>query len=202
MIAVHGAMKSTFNMIKTTVLGGLLFLIPLAVVLVVLGKLAGVMRVAAEPFDAVVPVDSVLGVVLANVLAVALIVVVCFVAGLIAMNRLGQRVTETVENGLLAAVPAYTFVKGFTDSVAETDEMSSTFIPILVKFDDHAMLAFETERTAEDHVVVYLPGSPNPWSGNVVYVEAERVSPLDISVPDAVKTVRMLGRGTAEREVA
>lgn len=194
-------MKSTFDMFKATVIGGLLFLVPVAMVIVVLGKVAGVMRMAAQPFDDVVPVDSVLGVVLANVIAIAVIVVICFVAGLIAMNRIGQRMTETVENGLLAAVPAYTFVKGFTDSVAETDEMSATFVPILVRFDDHSMLAFETERTADGTVVVYLPGAPNPWSGNVVYVEPERVTPVDIKVPDAIKTVRLLGRGTSERHV-
>lgn len=194
-------MKSAFEMFKTTVVGGLLFLVPLAMVLIVLSKLAGFMRVAAQPFDDVVPVDSAMGVILANVLAVSVIIVICFLAGLIAMNRLGKRVTETVENGLLSMVPAYTFVKGFTDSVAATDEMSETFIPILVRFDDHAMLAFETERTEQGHVCVFLPGCPNPWSGNVVYVPADRVTPVDLSVPDAIKTVRLLGRGTTEKHV-
>ncbi len=195
-------MRGAFQLFKTTVVGGLLFLVPLAVVLVVVGRVVGVMRTAARPFDDMIPVDSMLGVLLANFLAVVAIIVVCFLAGLFAVNRLGQRMTETVETGLLAAVPGYTFVKGFTDSLAETDEMARSFVPILVRFDDHAMVAFEVDRTARGNAVVFLPGAPNPWSGNVVYVEPDRVTKLDMTVPDAVKLVRTLGRGTKDRQIA
>ncbi len=194
-------MKSTFQMFKTTVVGGLLFLVPLAVVGVVVGKVVGVMRTAAQPFDDVVQVDSVLGVLLANLIAVVVVVVVCFLAGLIAVNRMGQKMSETVETGLLAAVPGYTFIKGFTDSMAQTDEMAQTFQPVLVQFDDYAQIAFEVERTEKGHAVIYLPGAPNPWSGSVVYVDAERVTQLDVTVPDAVKRIRTLGRGTEEAEL-
>ena len=44
--------------------------------------------------------------------------------------------------------------------------------------------------------MVYLPGAPNPWSGSVVYVTADRVERLDMSVSEAVKNIRTLGRGS------
>ena len=43
---------------------------------------------------------------------------------------------------------------------------------------------------------MYLPGAPNPWSGSVVFVSAERVTKLALSVTEALKMLRTLGRGS------
>ena len=48
------------------------------------------------------------------------------------------------------------------------------------------------------NVVVFLPGAPNPWSGSVVYVSEDRVEPLDMLPQDAIKNIRVLGRGSAK----
>jgi len=69
---------------------------------------------------------------------------------------------------------------------------------VIVKFDDNAQIAFEIERTERGNVVVYLPGSPNPWSGSVGYFEEDRVERLEMSVPDAINNIRHLGRGSAK----
>ncbi len=45
-------------------------------------------------------------------------------------------------------------------------------------------------------VVVYVPGAPDPWSGAVFVMTADRVEPLEASMPAAVKNIRALGRGT------
>lgn len=195
-------MKSAVQMIKATVLGGILFLVPVGVVVFLLGKLVGILRVAAEPFDGMLPVDSVMGVLVADVLALLLIFFVCFVAGLLAMHRLSGRLVDRLDSGLLSTVPAYAFIKGMTESFAKSDEMAQSFLPILVRFDDYSQIAFEVERTERGNVIVYLPGAPNPWSGGVVYVEPSRVTPLDTTVADAVKNIRTLGRDTEKFDVA
>lgn len=194
-------MKSTIQMFKATVIGGLLFLVPVAVLVWVLTEVVGFMRVAAKPFDALFPVDSVMGVLLADLIALALILVVCFLAGLLAMHRLSGNLVGRLDATLLSTVPAYAFVKGMTESLAKSDEMAQSFQPVLVRFDDYACVAFEVERTGKGTVVIYLPGAPNPWSGSVAYVDPERVTKLDMTVPDAVKNIRTLGRDTAARPI-
>jgi len=94
-------------------------------------------------------------------------------------------------------VPGYGFVKGFTDSIAQSDEESRGFKPVVARFDDNAQIAFEVERTPSGQVVLYLPGAPNPWGGSVVYVGADRVEPLDMSMPEAIRNIQHLGRGSA-----
>jgi len=107
-------------------------------------------------------------------------------------------VTATVDSALLNALPGYTFVKGFTDSMAQSDEAAKSFVPVIVRFDDYAQVAFEIERTTKGSVAIYLPGAPNPWSGSVVYVTDERVQSLDVSVPEAIKNIRTLGRDSSK----
>ena len=47
-------------------------------------------------------------------------------------------------------------------------------------------MAFETDRSVQGTVAIYLPGAPNPWSGNVVFVAANRVKNLSVSVTEAL----------------
>lgn len=190
-------MKKALGTIKTTALGGLLFLLPVAVLLYVLGKIAGIMRAAASPLDGVVPMETPLGVILVNALGVLVIFALCYLAGLLAARGFGRGVVQSVESTLVGAVPGYTLIKGVTESMARGDAMAESMKPVLACFDDNAQIAFEIDRTAAGNVVVYLPGAPNPWSGSVVYMTADRVHPLEISVGDAIKSIRSLGRGTA-----
>lgn len=192
-------MKHAIEVFKATVLGGVVFLIPLAVVLVVLAKIVGMMRAAARPFSAVVPVDSVGGVLLVNVLGVLVILFTCFVAGLVASRGLGKHAVSNLDATLMDVLPGYAFMKGFAESMAKSDALAESFSPVLVRFDDYTQAAFEVERSDEHgYVAIYLPGAPNPWSGSVVYVTPDRVRRLEISVAEAVKRIRTLGRGSEE----
>jgi uncharacterized membrane protein len=183
--------------IKTTILGGALFLVPFVIVIVVLGKAHQIMMVVAEPMSNWIPIDEVGGIALANVLALVAIVASCFLFGLMAKSVPAKKIYGTLDT-TLASIPGYAFVKGFADGISRTNEESKSFIPVIARFDDSAQISFEIERTAEGNVVVYLPGAPNPWSGSVVFLEPSRVQKLDMSVSEAVKSIQALGRGSAK----
>ena len=72
------------HFIKTTVIGGLLFLVPLVVLILILTEAAELMMMVAGPMADWVPIDSVGGMALANLIAAAVLVLVCFIAGLVA----------------------------------------------------------------------------------------------------------------------
>ncbi|MBT3194782.1 MAG: DUF502 domain-containing protein [Verrucomicrobia bacterium] len=190
-------MKSFAQFIKTTILGGLIFLVPLVVVTVVLAKAHEVMSKVAKPFSALIPLDTVGGVAIANLLAILAILLCCLIVGMLAKGDTAKRLLKSTEEKLLV-IPAYAFVKGVTDSLISSEEAAKAFIPVIVKFDDNAQMAFEIERSEEGNVVIYLPGSPNPWSGSMVYFKEDRVERLDMSVPDAINNIRHLGRGSAK----
>ena len=77
-------MSNRLDFFKNTVIGGLIFLVPIVVVIVVLGKAYKIMMVVAGPLDGLIPVDRVGGIALANLVAIVILVLCCYFAGLAA----------------------------------------------------------------------------------------------------------------------
>jgi uncharacterized membrane protein len=190
-------MAGKTGFIKSTVIGGILFLVPVAVITLVVGKLVGVIGHVTERITPILRVETVLGAFILNLIALVVVIALCFLAGLVAQRARAKRMRARLEEGLLTAVPGYSFVKGFADSMRQSDELAENFFPVVVRFDDYGQLAFEIERLKDGHVVVFLPGAPNPWSGSVTYFTPDRVTRVSMSVREAVKNIRMLGRGSA-----
>ena len=189
-------MNDNVDFIKATVIGGIFFLIPLAVVAILVGKLVHVMREVSGILLPLLPVDTHIGTFVLNLLAVLVILGFCFLAGLAAQRAHAKKIVAKLETTLLAALPGYAFIKGFGDNLRRSDEISESFIPVAVHFDDYSQLAFEIEREPHGKVALYLPSAPNPWSGTVVYVDPERVIRLSITLNEALKNIRMLGKGS------
>jgi uncharacterized membrane protein len=165
--------------VKTTVIGGIVFLVPFIVVIFILGKAFQFMRGIAQPVTAALPmIDTVGEIVLLDLLAAGLILVVCFLAGLAARAAAAGRLVKSLEARVLSRVPFYHFVKGMTESVVEA-ESDTTLRSVLVRLDDYSQLAFEVERLPGGDVVVFLPGAPNPWSGAVCVVAPVRESKMN-----------------------
>jgi len=194
-------MKNLIQLIKTTVLGGLVFLVPLVVAGFLVTKALLVLRQLAQPFGLMIPNDTPLGVLLINLLLFGVLLLLCFIAGLAAKSSLGLGIGDWLERNFLNSIPGYSFVKGITDSIADSHTTSGSFRPVLARFDDNAVLAFEVERGPKGGVVVYLPGAPNPWSGSLAHVESERIQALDLSMTEAIKLIQQLGRGSADLAV-
>ena len=190
-------MKSIVEVLKTTILGGVLFLIPVGVVVVVLAKVVQIMGTVAEPLGRFIPIERVGGIAVANLIVIVALVLICLVAGIVAKGDRAKRLVERLEATLVNMIPGYTFIKGMVDSVAQSDHLSENFIPVIATFDDNAQVAFEVDRK-DDYVVVYLPGAPNPWSGSVIYMKEERVKKLDVPVTEAIKGIQTLGTNAAK----
>lgn len=181
--------------VKTIVVGGLIFLVPFAVALLVLGKVYGIALRLAEPLDGLIPIEAVGGVALANILAWVIILLACFLAGIVATRTWGQKLYGKIDEWLLNLIPRYGFIKSMTESIG--GQLDSTLQPVLVRFDDLSQIAFEVERGPGDLVTVYLPGSPDPWSGSVAQVTSDRVDPLAADFATVVQSLRKIGRGSS-----
>lgn len=48
-----------------------------------------------------------------------------------------KRVRQRLEKSLLPFIPGYAFIKGFADNLRQTEEKSTSFVPVMVQFDDH-----------------------------------------------------------------
>lgn len=188
-------MKKFRKMIQTTFIGGFIFLIPLVVIVAVVGKAISIMQLVAVPLGEMIPVDSVAGVGIVPILTAVILVVPCLLAGMAARSSWGRKVYKKLDDTLLQVIPAYAWVKGMTSSISDEDA-KDVLKPVLIRFDDQSQLGFEVDRAVDGSVAVFLPGAPDPRSGAVSYVAADRVQPVDVGVHAITKICKNLGRNS------
>lgn len=182
--------------IKRTIIGGLLFLIPISLIVLILLKVFSFMLMIAKWIDQIIPINTVYGIATANILAVILVVIICFLFGLLATNKGVDKLKNTLESKVLMKIPGYLFIKAMTKHLETNKDKSSELDPVLVILDDNAQLGFLIEDPEKGLSTVFLPGSPNPWSGNVIYVEKARIKPLGITADEAIKHLEQVGRNS------
>ena len=181
--------------IRTTLIGGILFLIPLVMVVVVFGKAFQILKIVATPLGKLIPIESVAGFALVEVLTAVVMLLCCLMAGLVARSPWGRNVYGKIDTILLQLIPGYSWVKGVTCEISD-EEAEDTFKPVLVRLDDQYQLGFEVDRAAEGLVAVYLPSAPDPRSGALSYVTADRIQSVDVGFKAINMTCKKLGRGS------
>ena len=183
--------------LKTTLVGGVMFLVPVALVLLALKHAMGFAVRVAHPIAAQFPQVEIAGVALATLIAVLILLLIAFGAGLLARTPTGRRITHWFEESLLGGMPQYRMVKSMADGLTQV-ESGQGMQPALLRTDDGWQLAYRLEDLPGDWVAVFVPQAPTPMSGNVLYVPAQAVQPLDLTMPAAMKLVKSLGLGSAE----
>lgn len=183
--------------LKTTVIGGILFLVPVIFFIAVIGKALEITDEMATPLAAVLPVDSIGGLAVVRILAIVILVLICFVAGLAASTVIAKKLVGALEANVLSKLPAYELLKSKSQSILSPEDIEE-MIPVVARFDDSWQVAFEIERIEGGKVVIFVPGAPDPWSGKVSVVTADRITPLHLTIPDVAKMARRLGRGANE----
>jgi uncharacterized membrane protein len=180
------------NFARTTLVGGLLFLVPIVVLVAIGGKALGLVHKLSDPLAARFPVAAVHTPVL---LAGALLIVVCFVLGLVALSRPARLGVAWLETRILSKLPGYVFLKGAGESALGL-ETQAPYPLVLARIEEAWQFGFLIEQLEGGHLAVFVPDAPNPLSGSVFFMSPERVRRSDIPVAAALKCLRQLGAGS------
>lgn len=175
-------------------MGGIVFLLPLVVLGMLLAKLGSLLDRLAKPLARWLPLNRVSGVLVADIVLIVLMVVLCFLAGLLAHVSFANRIVKRAEAGVLWRIPGYGLLKGITDGL-DKSAATAAMVPVLIHFDDAAQLAFEVDQLADGRRVIYVPGAPDPRAGSVWVFEKDRVEPVPVTYLRAIAAFRALGRG-------
>jgi uncharacterized membrane protein len=190
-------MKALKEFIKTTIVGGIVFLVPLILMILVLrhamefaGKIAG-------PVAALFPEHRIAGVAVTTIIAALVLLLLSFLAGLFSRTGVGRKLARWLEDSLLGNLPQYRMVKTMAEGLAQVED-AQNLRPALVSIEGGWQLCYLLEEVRAGWVAVFLPQSPTPMSGTVMYMPAERVRPLDMPIGEAVLLVKRLGAGSAQ----
>ena len=94
---------------------------------------------------------------MANVLAIVLLLLICFSAGLLARLALARKAVDALEANVLARLPAYALLKTKTQSMLSPDDIEGMSVAV-VRFDDLWQIGFEIERIEGGKVARVLAG--------------------------------------------
>lgn len=194
-MAIGNQASRVWKFLRTTAIGGIFFLLPLTVVGMLLGQVVSVIWTASGAVSGYLPEESPLGYAMLFVSGLAIVVLICFAAGLIARRALGRKFTAATEKYLLMLFPRYAIFKEQLSGNIGGNEFHNAMQPVHLECIDHSRLAMEIERHG-DQVTLFVPGSPDPWSGSVIVASADKVTPLDANFGDAMATFEHLGRKT------
>lgn len=184
------------NFIKTTLIGGVLFLVPVIVLVVVVAEAVDLMMAVAEPVAAVLPVKTVGDIALVKIVAVVAVVLLCFLAGLVAQTRLARKLTKGIEAAILDRIPGYTMFRGMTSGL--DPERAAQFEPVTVARMGVQRIGFRVEQVDADRAAIYFPNAPNVWSGVLEIVPVSSVEPIDASVMEVIENIEKMGRGSRQ----
>jgi uncharacterized membrane protein len=182
--------------LKTTIIGGALFLLPVAIVLLVLNHALQLAGKVVRPISHNLHFDrAVTGISIATVLAVVLLIAISFAAGIVARTNAGRRISRWVESSFLGGLPQYQMVKSMGEGLAQI-EGAQDLKPVLISVDGGWQIGYLLEPLENGWVAVFVPQAPTPTAGSVMYLPANRIRPLDISMLQARSIVKHIGIGS------
>jgi uncharacterized membrane protein len=113
--------------------------------------------------------------------AFVLLLVICFVIGLMMRMKLVQRLGRWQEQHIFERVPGYTLLRAIIRQLTGNEEKNS-LQPAIVKLKDTLVPAFIAEKHDDGQFTVFVPSSPTPMAGAIYILPPERVYYVDVSL--------------------
>jgi len=184
--------KRIFRQLRTNVLTGFLLLMPLGATIFVVKWLLSF-------------IDNLIFKDLPDGVGILVVLTIAFFTGLLAKNYFGRIIIE-MGNSILSSIPLmnkiYLTIQQIIDSV--TGDKKKLFEQaVLIEYPkkDSYCIGFQTadtkgeiqEKIGEQVVSVFVPTTPNPTSGFLLYLPKSQIIKLNMNVETAIKTVMSAG---------
>ena len=190
------ALTRALEFTRTTVIGGALFLLPIFVVLVVLGRIFALMGGVTEPVVEAMGVKTFGGIAVGHLITILAIVLAAFLAGLFARTEMGQAALTWIREGVSKTVPQFSLIQDVARNVGSDDDVSEMPV-VLVPTDAGWNLGLLLEAEGEWHAV-FIPGAPQMSSGAVAYVHTDQIHRTDLTLKQLWVMMRARGKGSAQ----
>jgi uncharacterized membrane protein len=177
-------------------MGGVLFVLPLAFVMMLIEETVEVLSIVSVPMANLIPVESVGGVAMATIVALVMALLLCFLVGLIIRTRFGNNATEYIDKKFLSKIPGYGSFKSLSRQFAGA-EAEDAYIPAVITMgEDTYALGFIIEELDDGYCTVMVPGVPSPTSGMLRYLKKEKVRRLDVPISMVFEAITYWGEGS------
>lgn len=188
-------MKKILVALKNTLLRGIVFTVPILVLVIIFEKAFEKLQEIANPIADLLPYHSVFGIGKAYWAVLLILIFVGLCMGVIARLKVAMDSINWLEDNLLNRVPGYSFMKQMGESMIGADDTSSYKV-VLLDIENSWQLAYLVEEIDENMVAVYVPSVPSALDGDLFYVPKARIKQTSISYKDSIRILHSQGRGS------
>lgn len=188
-------MHALYRYLKTTILGGILVLLPLVGCAYLIGMTLKAVLEVISPINKLLPFQSAAGIAALDALAVLILVLTCFLLGLLVRTAGGRALGRWCEGLMLNQLPGYRLFRRLSRQVAgETEEALGA--PVLVRLGASRQFGFLIEESAAGEATVFVPWAPLLYLGTVHLVPLESVTRLSQPMPQVIDCISRFGIGS------
>ena len=192
-------MKRINEFFKTTLIGGFIVLLPVALLFAVFKGIFNFITKLIKPFTDLLVEHSDLMRFIADLIVLIIILSVCFIIGYIVKTSLGKWMYNAIEKNLLKKFPGYKLIKETVLQLLGSKSSPFSSVALVNIFENETRVtAFITEEHADGSFTVFVPTGPNPTSGNIYHVKSKYVTKTDANVEDTMKSIISCGAGSSK----
>lgn len=198
-------LKTFWNFIKSTIYSGIIFSIPLAIVLFLLLKVIKSIIEYTEPFVKSLGIQTIFGRFTMIIVVIVLIFFIFFLAGLLLKLRFARLIHNNVDLFALKYIPGYDKIISQSKMVIDEklnrkNNLYDSWQCYLIKTSQYWRLVFLINNKSEK-ITLFYPASPDPMSGNVRFIsrtDFESLEKIAVETGEAITHMKKYGDGIAE----
>lgn len=189
-------MEKFKSFLKTSIIGGVVVILPMFIFIMVFKWLFGWVTDIIQPLTDLLVTKSHMKEIIADLLVITIILISCFIIGVIVKTEFGKFIHEKLERRVLKIAPGYSTIKEIVMQVVGKKFPFSSVALVRVFENDTLMTAFITDKHEDGSCTVFIPTAPNPTSGFVYHIKNEYIHNVDVPVEEAMRSIITCGAGS------
>ena len=187
--------QGTKRFLVTTLIGGLLVILPIGLFIWLVTLVWGLLSRIIAPIVNLIRVDFINNDFVIQLIAFALIISICFFVGLFVRTQIGKTIWINIEENILEKLPFYKTIKDTVGTLFSSRNKSFRQV-VLVEVMNTQMTGFVTDQHKNGLYTIFVPTAPNPTNGFIFQMPKEKLTFLDLSPEDAMRTIIGMGTGS------
>ena len=189
-------MEKFKSFLKTSIIGGVVVILPMFIFIMVFKWLFGWVTDIIHPLTDVIVTKSNMSKLIADALVIAVILISCFIIGIIVKTKIGKFIHENLESRILKIAPGYNTIKEIVMQLIGKKIPFASVALVRIFENDTLMTAFITDTHADGSYTVFIPTAPNPTSGFIYHIKNEYIQHVNIPVEEAMRSIITCGAGS------
>jgi uncharacterized membrane protein len=152
-------MNSYFERVKQNCISGILFLLPVLILLILIKKVFGYFAKFGGGIAKMIGLDKILGANAANLVGALILLAFVYACGYLVRMAFFQKISDSIDAKLKEVIPGYEKHKEMAKKQLVDEPKVETDLPVLIKFGEYWQPGFLVEKNEEGNAVVVVPNS-------------------------------------------